>query len=503
MRLQNRWLVLAIVSSALFLIGIDMTVLYTALPRLTHDLGATASQKLWIINAFPLVMAGLLPGSGALGDRFGHRRVFCVGLAVFGLASVFAAFAPTAMALIAGRAILAVGAALMLPATLALLRLSFLEDRERALALGIWGAIFSGAAAVGPIIGGALLARFWWGSVFLINLPVVLLALPLTLLAVPRTNGNPARKWDAAGSVLIMLGLVGIVYALKEVVRPDRNLGHLALAVATGAVFMTLFLYRQAHRAVPLIDFALFRIPGIRTGIVAGFASGMALMGVQLAFSQKLQLVQGLSALEAGMAMMPIALSAFLAGPVGGLILPRLGIGRTLVIGLLTGGAGLAAMTAFPGGTVPVLVLVLFGFGSGLAMSAASSAIMLNAPEDRAGMAASLEGVTYEVAGTLGVAVLGSLLSTFYALNLVLPAGVSLVDGVHDSLDQALIAAETLSPDVARQLIDAARRAFGQSTSIVIAIAAALQLAAALYIAIDLPAKGLRPARNKPGAPLR
>src|SRR5690606_23367082 len=173
---HNRWLVLAIVSSALFLIVIDLTVLYTALPRLTHDLRASASQKLWIINAYPLVVAGLLPGLGTLGDRLGHKQLFLGGLLVFGMASVVAAFAPGADVLIGSRILLAVGAAMMMPATLSIIRLTFDDEKERAFAIGIWAAVASGGAAFGPVVGGVLLAFFWWGSVFLINVPVVLVA---------------------------------------------------------------------------------------------------------------------------------------------------------------------------------------------------------------------------------------------------------------------------------------------------------------------------------------
>ena len=178
----GRWLVLAIVSSALLLIVVDMTVLYTALPRLTHELGVTASSKLWIVNIYALVVSGLLLGMGTLGDRLGHKRLFMMGLVVFGAASLAAAYSPNPGALIAARAVLAIGAAMMMPATLSILRLTFTDERERAVAIGVWASVASGGAALGPVIGGVLLEHFWWGSVFLINLPIVLLALPLSLI---------------------------------------------------------------------------------------------------------------------------------------------------------------------------------------------------------------------------------------------------------------------------------------------------------------------------------
>src|SRR5690606_14302614 len=196
----NRWLILAVISSALFLIVVDMTVLYTALPTLTHDLRASASEKLWIINAYGLVVAGLLLGMGTLGDRVGHKRLFVAGLVVFGIASLGAAFSPTPAFLIAARATLAVGAAMMMPATLSILRLVFTDDSERATAIGLWAAVASGGAAFGPVLGGMLLEHFWWGSVFLINVPVVLVALVLAVWLIPGHPGNARRAWDLIGS---------------------------------------------------------------------------------------------------------------------------------------------------------------------------------------------------------------------------------------------------------------------------------------------------------------
>src|SRR6516225_8177155 len=197
---KSRWLILLVVSSALFLIVIDMTVLYTALPSLARDLGTDASEKLWIINAYALVVAGLLPGLGTLGDRVGHKRMFIGGLCVFGVASLVAAYSPSPTILIGARALLAVGAAMMMPATLSIIRLTFNDERERALAIGIWGAVASGGAAVGPLVGGVLLEYFWWGSVFLINVPVVLVALVASVF-IPRRKGSHEVGWDPVGSL--------------------------------------------------------------------------------------------------------------------------------------------------------------------------------------------------------------------------------------------------------------------------------------------------------------
>lgn len=190
----KRWMILIIVSSALLLIVMDMTILYTAMPTLTHELGATASQKLWILNGYSLVMAGLLPAMGTLGDRLGYKRVFLIGLIIFSIASLTAAFAPNPYVLIAARVLLAVGASIMMPATMAIVRVTFTDPRELGLAIGIWGAVASGGAGLGPIVGGLLLQYFSWGSVFLINLPIAILAFALTILIVPKHEGNRSKN---------------------------------------------------------------------------------------------------------------------------------------------------------------------------------------------------------------------------------------------------------------------------------------------------------------------
>lgn len=231
---ENRWCVLAIVSCALFLISVDMTVLYTALPTLTHDLKATASEKLWIINAYTLVVAGLLPGFGTLGDRAGHKRMMMIGMLLFGAASLGAAFAPSAQHLILARIVLGLGAAIMMPATLSIIRLTFNDLSERTLALGIWSAIASGGAALGPVIGGLMLEYFRWGAVFLINVPVVLLALICAGLVLPKNAPNSGQKWSLGGSLLITVGLVGLTYAIKELSKAQPSLTAAAATLASG-----------------------------------------------------------------------------------------------------------------------------------------------------------------------------------------------------------------------------------------------------------------------------
>lgn len=480
MTTRSPWLVLAIVSSALFLIVIDMTVLYTALPTLTRDLGATASQKLWIVNAYSLVVAGLLPGAGALGDRFGHRRMFMIGLVIFGAASLAAGLAPSANALIAARAALAVGAAAMMPATLSIIRLTFEDPDDRALAIGIWAAVASGGAALGPVVGGVLLQHFAWGSVFLINLPLVGLALLLTPLLVPAGRGHGDHPFDPLGSVQVLIGLVGVTLAIKEIAKPQPSLALLAAALLVGVAALAAFLRRLRRSPSPMIDLALFRDARFAGGVIAAVVTAATLLGVQLVITQRLQLVQGLSPLQAGLFVLPIPLAAFLAGPLAGILLRRVTAEALLTVTLAVSGLGMLLYgLAFGRPMAELASFVLTGAGIGAAMTAASTAIMLNAPADRAGMAASVEEVSYELGGALGIAVLGSLMTGLYSAAVT---ATPLPRAAADSLDAALALAAALPPAEASRLLAVAHGAFDHATAMVALAAGLALLGAALWV---------------------
>jgi len=435
---KRRWLILLVVSSALFLIVIDMTVLYTALPSLARDLGTGASEKLWIINAYALVVAGLLPGLGTLGDRVGHKRMFIAGLCVFGVASLVAAYSPSPTILIGARALLAVGAAMMMPATLSIIRLTFNDEKERALAIGIWGAVASGGAAVGPLVGGVLLEYFWWGSVFLINVPVVLVALVAAGVFIPRSKGNREVGWDPVGSLQILVGLVGLAYAIEEVAKE---------------------------------------------------VSSFSVVGLELVLRQRLQLVLGYSPLQAALFVLPGSLLAFIGGPLAGWSAPRYGTGQVMAAALLLGGLAVAGLfLAADAGPMPQLVsLSAFGLGLGASIAVASNAIMSRAPAERAGMAASVEEVAFELGGAIGITILGSLLAGVYAAVLVLPAG--LPPSVREGIDQALRVAETLPAEAGHLLTEAVYAAFDA------AYLSALALDAVLLVGVAVMAWRARAAR--------
>lgn len=403
---SQRWTFFAVISLGLFMISLDNSILYTALPELNRQLGATPTESLWIINAYPLVLSGLLLGAGTLGDKLGHRLMFIVGLAVFGVASLAAAFAPSAWALVAARGVLGVGAAAMMPATLALIRLTFADERERNTAIGIWSSVAVVGAAVGPLIGGALLSVFWWGSIFLINVPIVVVALVLTLLLAPENVPNPDKHWDAVSSLYALLTLSGFTVAVKELAKTDRSWWLLAAAFACTVIGGMLFGRRQRRLKEPLLTFDIFRSRLFLGGVVAAAGAMFVLIGVELNTTQKLQLVDALSPLQAGLIIIVMALAAFPASVFGGANLHRVGFLPLIAGGFFGAAAGtllLAAGAQFAG-------LALIGVSAGAIMSVSSIAIIGAAPLHRSGMAAGVEEVSYEFGTLLSVAITGSLM---------------------------------------------------------------------------------------------
>lgn len=482
MLFAGRWLILAIVSSALLLIVVDMTVLYTALPALTRDLQASAGEKLWIINAYQLVAAGLLLPMGILGDRYSHRRLFVLGLLVFGCGSLLAAFASSPGWLIGWRITLAVGAAMMMPATLALIRTTFSDPQERTLAIGIWAAVSGGGMAAGPLIGGIILEYFWWGAVFLVNVPVVALALILTLKYVPPSAGDRNRPFDLLASGQILVGLIALIFAIKEICSPQPQPALALITGVTGVLALTLFVRRQRQQAQPMLDFSLFRHARFSNGFLIALIATAALVGIELVTTQRLQLVLGLSPLQAGLYIMPLPLAALVAGPLAGVLAPRFGYQRTLYIAL--GVAALAALGIAFSLAMPVwlqlMLLALLGLGDGYAMTVASTDMMFTAPAEKAGMAASLEEVSYELGAASGIALLGSLMTAVYVLAFAAPAGMPPLAAA-ESIDAAMQLAGQLPAAEGRALQQAAALAFDQAARAV-ALTAALLMVVTLWL---------------------
>ena len=430
------------------------------------------------------MVAGLLPGLGTLSDRIGHRPMFIAGLAVFGLASLVAAYAPSPSVLIGARVLLAVGAGLMMPATLSIVRLTFADAKERALAMGVWAAVASGGAALGPLIGGLLLEYFWWGSVFLINVPLVVLALVSTLVFIPHWPGNPKSVWDPLGSMLILVGLVALAFAIKEPAMARPSLWAAAGAAVLGTASLGLFVRHQRRSPTPMIEFRLFRNRAFAWSVVIAMAAAFSDVGLELVLTQRLQLALDYSAVEAAVFLLPGSLLAFVGGPLAGWLAPRWGIERVMMVSMFLGGLGVAGLfpTANAGAVLQLACLGAFGLGMGGAMAMASHVIMSGAPVERAGMAASMEEVAFELGGAIGITVLGSLLAGVYSAMLVLPKGEPLPSSVYEGIDQALGVAEGLGADAARVLTNAVHEAFD------VAYLAALALNALLLLAVAVAA---------------
>ncbi|MDO4761035.1 MAG: MFS transporter [Corynebacterium sp.] len=415
LRHSQRWLFLAILSLGLFMVGVDNSILYTALPTLEAQLNTTELQGLWTINAYPLVVSALLLGTGTLGDKIGHRRMFDIGLLIFGIASAIAAFSPNPATLITARGLLGIGAATLMPATLALLRHTFTDVRERNIAIGIWGSVATLGAAIGPLIGGLLLEHFWWGSVFLINVPVVIFTLIATFALGPANEPNQSKQWDFLSSFYAMIAMAGLVIIIKEFAHAPTNYLVLGCALVAALIAGWLFQRRQATLAQPTLSWDIFNNRLLQAG-VSGAGFGMfVLAGTELLTTQRMQITQHFSPLEAGLLVASGALAAFPTSVLGGAILHRVGFTPLIAGGFFVMSAG-TGLIAFGPATLSTIIagLVLTGAGAGLVMSVTSTAIIGSAPASRSGMASSVEAVSYEFGTLLSVAILGSLSPWFY-----------------------------------------------------------------------------------------
>ena len=432
----HRWLLLMMVGLGLLLVTVDITILLTALPVLTHELRASAAEGLWIVNAYPLFSTGLLLGAGTLGDRIGHRRMYLVGLVIFGLASLMAAYAGSVAVLVLARVLQAVGASAMLPATLALIRVGFADERERALAISVWACLSLVGAILGPLLGGWLLGHFHWGALFLVNVPIIAVAWLGTWFVAPEQRNPNADPWDLPSSVLALLALSSLVLAIKTATHPPIDLGLLGTALATGLVAGLAFVRRQRRLTHPLLDFSLFRNPAFAAGVLGAVSVTFTTGGVLLGVSQRFQWVAGYTPLQSGLLASVLFIGTLPSSILGGLWLHHIGLRRLIAGGLAVGALGmLVAAQALPwhrsglsaaheGLGWLVAGLLLAGLGLGATISVASTAIVESAPPHRAGMASSVEEVAYEFGALLSIALLGSLLTGLYTVFVQLPPGI-------------------------------------------------------------------------------
>ncbi|WP_036792110.1 MFS transporter [Pleomorphomonas koreensis] len=487
----NRWLVLVAVMLAFLPVVLDMTILHVAVPTLTQSLSASGTEVLWIIDIYPLLMAGLLVPMGTLADRVGNRKILLIGLVIFGLASAWAAFAQSAAMLIAARVLLALGGSMIMPCVLGLIRKTFEDEGERAMALGLWGMVGAAGAAVGPLVGGALLQHFWWGSVFLINVPVMLMVVPACYILLPRREQTTPGRWAIGQALLLIVGMISVVYGIKAGFGGKQSLPVIALVVLIGVTSLTLFVRKQLRSPEPMLDLSLLSHPAIVAGLIMAIVASGALAGVELTLAQELQYVLGKTPLQAGVFMIPIMAASAVGGPVAGYLSNRFGLRRVATLSL----AGAAVMLAFlarsdfhdPGVLVP-LALALLGLTLSIGLTASSIAIMGSVDASKGGAAGSLEATGYELGTGLGITLFGVFMSSVFSRAIDLPSGLPQASAEQASrtIGDAYIVANELPFDQGASLIEASKAAFTQTHSVLLTTAAVVIAVLAVVVFLAL-----------------
>ncbi len=485
------WAALVVLMLPVLLVSVDNTVLSFALPQIALDLAPTATQQLWIIDAYPLVLASLLVTMGTLGDRFGRRRMLLIGATGFGIVSALAAFAPSAEWLIVARASMGVFGAMLMPSTLSLLRSIFRNRDQRRMAIAVWAAGFSAGAALGPVVGGLLLEHFAWGSVFLMAVPVLVPLLILVPVLVPESRDPNPGRFDPLSVLLSLATMVPIVYAIKEfAVHGTGNLTPLAL-IAAGIAFGALFVRRQNRLETPMLDMALFRRWSFTGSVLVNLLSVIGLVGFLYFVAQHLQLILGLSPMEAGLALVPGLAMMIVAGigivPIAKRVAPRIVVPAALGFSIV--GYLLVGITANSGSLALLIVaFVSLGMGIGAAETVSNELILASAPSSKAGAASAVSETAYELGAVLGTTIMGGILAAFYSANLLLPAGLpaAVGDAARETLAGAVAASYDLDASLGQELRDAAAHAFDAGVAVTSFIGAALIVVAAVIAALTL-----------------
>jgi EmrB/QacA subfamily drug resistance transporter len=498
---QRRWWILGVLCLSLLIIVVDNSILNVALPTLARPesqggLNATTSQLQWMVDAYTLVFAGLLLTAGSLGDRFGRRGALQVGLAVFGLGSLLSAMASSPGQLIASRALMGIGGAFIMPGTLSLIT-SVFEGRERGRAIAIWAGVAGLAVAIGPVTGGFLLEHFYWGSVFLVNLPIVAIALGAGVLIMPTSKDPSAPKLDLVGAGLSIGGLVSLVYAFIEAPQNGWSDSTILGALGIAAVLLVTFFLWERHSTHPMLNLNFFKNPRFTTASASISILFFTLFGVIFLFTQYLQFVLGYSPLQAGIRLLPMALTMMVVAPLSARIVERIGTKVVVASGLFLVSLGVLSFVQLDVSTGYENIfwrLMVMAVGMGLTMAPATESIMGSLPLAKAGVGSAVNDTTRQVGGALGVAVIGSVLASTYGTKVgdavagqPLPGGVA--SEVKNSLGFALETASRLGGPAGQALASTARSAFVDGMHQGFLVAAVVALLGAIIAFVWLPAR--------------
>ncbi|MEX3137567.1 MFS transporter [Serratia ureilytica] len=477
--MSRKWLILYVIILMYLPVSIDATVLHVAMPRLSISLSATGEQLLWIIDIYSLVMAGLLLPMGVLGDRIGFKRLAIFGVSIFAIASLAAALSDTVTNLIVARALLAVGAAMIIPATLSTLRHIFTDQRERNFALGIWTAVGTVGAAIGPLIGGWLMEYFYWGSVFLINLPIIAVVLYFTVVLVPKQPIKSDVSWPVWQALLLITAILLLVYTAKVAIRGTSPAYIILLLTTLSISLIVLFIRYQLRANLPMIDVYIIKQRVIAVSILMALVAMIALVGFELLLTQELQFALGKSPLEAGLFLLPLMISSAISGPVSGKLITKFGVRTIATLGIFISGVAffILAFTDYTNHVYLAWVgMMILGAGIEASMLASTSSIMTSVPIEKSGEAGALEGMAYELGAGFGVAVFGMLLSATYSANIVLPDELSneLANIARASIGESVQVAQIVDQSIAVKLMEVAKLAFSSSHYLVLVTAGSI-----------------------------
>jgi EmrB/QacA subfamily drug resistance transporter len=498
---ERRWWALLVLCLSLVVIGMDNTILNVALPTLARDLSASASELQWMVDSYVLVFAGLLLTMGALGDRFGRKLALNIGLLVFVAGSVASAFAGSAGVLIFSRALMGVGGALIMPSTLSIITNMF-PPRERGRAIGVWAGVAGFGIVLGPVIGGWLLEHFWWGSVFLVNVPVAAVAILAGWALVPESKDPNATPLDPVGAVLSIAALVTLVYGIIEAPENGWTDPVTLGAFAVAAILSVAFIWWERRVEHPMLRMEFFRNPRFSAASAAITLVFFALFGSIFLLTQHLQFVLGYSPLEAGFRVLPVAV-LIVAAPLSARLVEAIGTKVVVFVGLLTVAAGLTLLSTVDVSSGYGLVaasIAVIGAGMGFTMAPATESIMGSLPLAKAGVGSAMNDTTRMVGGALGVAVLGSVLASSYGSAIepaLRGAPPQLAQAAGDSIGAAATIAAQLGP-AGRPLLDAARAAFIDGMGDAVLVGAAVAALGAVLVLLFLPS---RAARHDAGEP--